>query len=304
MSEYSDFDRRAADSARARVADIWDDVLADWLSGREHLSASLARWRASYQGTGKGAVDLEHYPDPYVGDLRGVEHEPRTVLLGLNPGVGYDSLQSMNGLWAQRIARSGYSYCFRRSPEEDPKAWRELHGKRSRYWLHRVLFAQRWLNDQHASVRDILNFELYPWHSYKVNAPLLPPPDLIEKFVWEPVRELAVPEVFAFGAPWFQACQGLGLHPLALLGPPGQPITPEAPHWRLGFFELSHRQVVVVSSQPGYAGPPGSERLTQMRVLLNETRRQEAFRNRLIWTPDQVTVTPPSDSSKTARTRR
>lgn len=272
MDEHDEVPLPDSGSARERVADFWDEVLADWLAGREHPSANLARWRESYQGKGKGAVDLEHYPDPYVGDLRGVEHEPRMVLLGLNPGIGYDSLQSRSGLWARRIARSGYSYCFDRSPEEDPKGWRELHRTRSRYWQRCTLFAQRWLNDQHASVRDILNFELYPWHSYAVTAPMQPPADLIDRFVWAPVQELAVAEVFAFGRDWFKICETLGLRQMAMFGPDGDLIPSDVENWRLGFYQLPSRQVVVVSSQPGYAGPPKPDRLKMMRALLDEVR--------------------------------
>ena len=52
-------------SARERVADFWDNVLADWHPGDEHLAdAPLRRWHDSYVGRGDGAVDLDHYPDP------------------------------------------------------------------------------------------------------------------------------------------------------------------------------------------------------------------------------------------------
>ena len=88
----------AQGSRRQAVADFWDDVLTDWLEGGDALSPPLDRWNANYAGTGKGAVDLDHYPDPYVGDLRGVHAEPRLVVLGLNPGIGYPALQARDGV--------------------------------------------------------------------------------------------------------------------------------------------------------------------------------------------------------------
>lgn len=38
-------------------------------------------------------------------------------------------------------------------------------------------------------MHGILNFELYPWHSDAVTAPMVPPPAIIEKFVWRPCQE-------------------------------------------------------------------------------------------------------------------
>jgi len=155
MSQNSDFDRQPR--SQPECGSLTSGTRC-WTTGCPAESIFSRAGTVASQLPGNGAVDLERYPGPYVGDLRAVEYEPRVVLLGLNPGVGYDSLQSISGLWAQRIAGSGYSYCycFRRSPEEDPRAWRELHGKRSRYWLRCVLSAQWWLNDQPASVRSEL----------------------------------------------------------------------------------------------------------------------------------------------------
>jgi hypothetical protein len=81
-----------------------------------------------------------------------VRHEPRLVLLGLNPGVGYDALPGLHGTWAERIQDRGYSYCFDRSPAEDPLSWTALHGKPSAYWAKLTKFTQRWLQDQTTDV--------------------------------------------------------------------------------------------------------------------------------------------------------
>ena len=107
-------------SGRTHVADFWDEVVADWLNGQSHLTPPLDRWFTSYSGKGMGAPRLDFYPDPYIGDLRGIVREPRLVCLGLNPGVGYRGLHGDNGIWAARIREAGYSQCFQRSSGEDP----------------------------------------------------------------------------------------------------------------------------------------------------------------------------------------
>lgn len=149
-------------SARKEVADFWDAALQAWIDGHRTVDSPLLEWMESYRGVGAGVVDLDHYPDPYIGDLRGLRREPRLVFLGLNPGIGYDTLQGPAGTWTQRIADLGYSKCFERSPAEDPKSWMALHHKKSVYWRNILAFTGRWLGDPSATVSDVLNFELYP----------------------------------------------------------------------------------------------------------------------------------------------
>lgn len=257
-------------TSRRAVADFWDTQLRRWCSGRHDVSPELRSWFESYVGKGKGAVDLGHYPDPYVGDLRGVRAEPRLVILGLNPGVGYGPLQGPDGIWTRRIGEQGYSHCFRRSPAEDQEEWFAHHGKPSKYWENIERFTRRWLCDDTAGALDVLNLELYPWHSVGLTGTLTPPVDVVERFVWDPVQEIDVPDVFAFGKPWFSVCEQLGLTRLAHFGA-GRPWPVDAPPtWELAMYQLPSGQIVVVSAQPGFAGPPGSEKLEIMRGLVAE----------------------------------
>lgn len=257
-------------NSRTRIADFWDNALSYWIEGRPLDNPDLVRWQESYNGKGIGKVDLEHYPDPIVGDIRGIKHEPRLVLLGLNPGIGYDSLQSHKGVWTQRIAQHGYTYCLDRSPAADPLSWKALHGKESTYWRNAVSFTRRWLNDSNASIHDILNFELYPWHSRGVNGKMQPPADLIQKYIWDAVSEMKMSEVFAFGKEWFKIAGDLGLERIALYGPEGNELPGKfkMPHWRLGLYRVSPGQVLIVSSQSGYSGPPGEDRILVLREVL------------------------------------
>ena len=257
-------------NARTEVADFWDEVLDGWRPGEDHLDTDpLGKWFASYQGTGPGAVDLRHYPDPYIGDLRGIHHEPELVLLGLNPGIGYDSLQGDDGLWTKRIKNESYSKCLQRSPAEDPASWQALHGKKSAYWARLINFARRWSQRQDAGVHEILNFELYPWHSPRVTGPMIPPADILDRFIWAPAQEVATPAVFAFGAPWFKICDDLDLPVVAQYGQGGTPLPAPAPwHWRVCCYRLPSRQLAVVSAQQGYAGPPGGPGVEILRRIV------------------------------------
>jgi hypothetical protein len=256
---------------RHAIADFWDDVLDRWTSGQNHLVGPLGRWMTSYKGAGKGAVDLDHYPDPYVGDLRGLAHDPRLVVLGLNPGIGYDQLQGPDGIWTRRIREQSYSGCFERSPAQDTASWIALHGRQSVYWNALLRFARRWLEDDKAGPSDILALELYPWHSASVTAPMQPPSELIEQYVWAAVSEIDVPVVFALGAPWFKNVEALGLPQVALFGKGGVPFVEpvnEAANWRVGVYELPSGQHVVVNSQSGNGQPPGPDRTPILQATL------------------------------------
>ena len=255
---------------RARIADFWDNVLDLWIRGEDVMSLDpLARWAGAYAGSGDGAVDLRHYPDPYVGDLRGETHSARLVLLGLNPGIGFDELQARDGIWAKRVTETGLSRCFARSPAADPETWLKYRGKPSRYWENAIRFGRRWLEDDRVGVHDILNLELYPWHSNRMTAAMRVPSDIVAKYVFAPIAETDVPTVFAFGVAWFEVASSLGLHLLASptsveLGMPPS----DRSNWRVGVFQLSKRQRLLVSSQSGYSGPPGANRIIALRSIL------------------------------------
>ena len=255
-------------SARERVADLWDEVVANWRPGQDVWPGPLDDWFKSYRGRGSAAVDLDQYPDPWVGDLRGLVREPRVVVLGLNPGIGYEELQGPNGTWTKRVLDTGYSHCLHRSPPEDPAAWIPVHKRPSVYWVRVEHFARRWLGDTSAGHRDLLNFELYPWHSPKLTGGLASPPAIVREFVLDPVAEIAVPQVFAFGAAWFKVAAGLALPILASWETNRGDWPPEFTGWRVGVFGLPSGQQLVVSSQPGTGAPPSQAKVEALRVAL------------------------------------
>ena len=144
---------------------------------------------------------------------------------------------------------------------------RRRRGKhQSPFWSRLVKFAQRWLDDPSAGVADIVNFELYPWHSGKVHGSIAPASDIIHKYVFGPLSEFATNHVFAFGAPWFDLANAMGL---AVIKPAGQiPGSSPKSHWTAGTYEMPSRQILVVSSYSGGAGPPGAGNLPMFRRWL------------------------------------
>lgn len=256
-------------SARSRVADHWDEVIGAWRPGQDTWPGALHAWFTSYAGKREGKVDLDQYPDPWVGDLRGEKSEPRLVVLGLNPGVGYDRLQGVDGTWTERIREVGYSRCLQRSPAEDPETWLPEHGKQSPYWVRLANFAQRWLQDPSADHRQVLNFELYPWHSRKLTAGITSPPAVVKEYVLDPIGEIGVDDVFAFGAAWFEVGAALDLPLVARWGADGDPWPTRLAGWVVEVRRLPSGQRLVVSRQQGYSGPPGQQRLELLRERLD-----------------------------------
>jgi hypothetical protein len=126
------------------------------------------------------------------------------------------------------------------------------------------------LSDPEADFHDILNFELYPWHSKGLTAEIDTPPDLVERYVFDAIAEIGVPNVFAFGAPWFAVCEKLAA--ANKLKPTKRPHKPlgdsDSSSWTVGLYELRSKQVLAVSAQLGYAGPPGKPRIEIFRHLV------------------------------------
>jgi hypothetical protein len=189
-------------------------------------------------------------------------------VLGLNPGHYSPGLQSRTGTFATEIREFGpYSAWIRTHPyDRDP--WLALHGP-NRYYRARLEFVRRWLGDPAAGHHDMLIFELYPWHSTPITGPMRPPPDVITKFVWEPIGELTMRHVFAFGAAWAHLAAGpLRLRQVATLGRGGRDYGSRVPSRTVGLFELPSGQLLVAESHVGGAGPPSRDELERLREAL------------------------------------
>jgi hypothetical protein len=231
------------------------------------LPDPLPRWRDSY----RGEVDLTGYPEGFLGDLRGEEREPRLIALGLNPGVAYPPLQGPNGDWTQAIRRLTYSRSSEHRVPYNNAAWRRRHrGRDSHYWVKIVNFARRWLREPQAGVADILNIEMFPFHSRRLIGAITPPKDIIESFVWKPLLEFNTAHVFAFGSDWDPVCADLLGSPTASYGSGWTSLSDATNgNWRINVYPLAEKRIFV-SWQQGYAGPPGLGNIDELRRVVDE----------------------------------
>jgi hypothetical protein len=251
-------------SAVERVADFWNSLIAHWLAGEDALPGKLEPWFESYAGTGAGRVCRDAFAEPYLGGLRSM---PRFVILGLNPGEAVLDFQARDGIFAKAIRKAG---CYSAWAAPNPylsEEWSSVHGS-NRYHAARLHFARGWLGDSDLAPSELLTLELYPWHSKRVTAPIEPPADIIEEFIWQPLAEIPVDFVFAFGKPWLGACRALGLRELGRFGRGGQDFGSSVTSRTVVVFELPSRQRVLVLWQPGYAGPPALEDAQRLRRFL------------------------------------
>lgn len=256
-------------SARQRVAAFWDAHVESWLSGEDQLPRTLQGWFDSYVGVGPGAVTREGFPEPYHGDLLGLEHTPRMVVLGLNPGEFRTRFQARGGIFAKEVAEHGsYSRWATTCPYNRPPWTLPQEMGENRYYRARLVFTRRWLQDPSADHRDLLIFECYPWHSKSITAPLRPPPESIEEFVWEPIAELPVRDVFAFGRPWDGMARALKLPLTGELGSGGTAYGSKVPGRAVRTYGLPSGQRLVVEWHPGSAGPPSAEETALLRDAL------------------------------------
>ena len=253
---------------RTRVADFWDGVLDKWRGDPTlaDLPAPLHRWRQSYRGD----VDLTCYPDAFVGDLRGEASEPQLIVLGLNPGVAYSDLQGATGEWTHAIRRLTYSRSSQQRVPYNNDAWNLRHGKKSSYWGRLVNFAKRWLQKTRATPADIINFEMFPFHSKGLTHRIAPPRDIVDSFVWKPLSEMKAPVVFAFGSDWVPVCVELLGKSIAQYGDGGRQLRDTTNgNWQVNVFPLAEKRIIV-SWQRGYAGPPGPGNTDELRRVVRD----------------------------------
>jgi hypothetical protein len=198
-------------------------------------------------------VTRDGFVEPYIGDLRG---EPRMVILGLNPGQYFPAMQARTCMFAEEIRRAGSYSSWAATHPYDREPWWSFRGGRNTYFTSRLRFAANWLDDPSVTHNDMLIFELYPWHSTAVTAPIRPPGDVIDQFVWLPVSEIDTAYVFAFGKHWASLAEQLNLPTVACLGHGGEPYGSQVPSRAVRVHPLPSGQLLVIEWHAGSAGPP------------------------------------------------
>jgi hypothetical protein len=246
----------------AELTAYWDQAIGRFLVGGPAVppDPQLRSWFEAYRGHGRGEVNLDALPEPYLGAL---DHRPVGVFLGLNPGQAHLGFQGRSGLFADEIRHHGtYSAWAATWPYlRDP--WVATMGPNPHH-TSRLDFLPTWTGQPTLTADAMVAFELYPWHSTAVTAPMRPDPGIVREFVWQPIRELSVP-VFAFGKPWFGLLEdGLGLQVVDRLGVGGRRYPTEVPSRAVLVLCGEDGPVVIAERHLGSAGPP---RRSETRVL-------------------------------------
>ena len=250
--------------ALERLIETWDEAVDDFLAGRTSLSPDLAAWFASYAGKGSGAVDPEAMPEPFLGPLK--PHGAKVVFLALNPGRPF-AFQRRDGFFAKRVRECGsYSKWAATWPYIDGD-WEAANQPPNRHHQARLKFMRTWFGDEGLTAESMVAFELYPWHSTRVTATIRPDPELIKRYIWEPIAELGRPLVFAFGAPWFPILRDhLELDVVASLGRGGDDYGSSVPSRSVVALEGPNGVKVVAERHAGSAGPPSAAETAKLKT--------------------------------------
>jgi hypothetical protein len=214
----------------------------------------------AYRGRGRGAVNPHALPEPYQGAL---DHQPVAVFLALNPGQADLDFQGRSGLFADEIRHHGTYSAWAATWPYLRNPWVATKGTNPHLTSH-LAFLRTWTGQPTLTADAMVTFELYPWHSTAVTAPMRPDPEIVREFIWHPIRQLGAP-VFAFGKPWFDVLEhGLGLRVMDRLGAGGRPYPTEAPSRRVLVLRGEDGPVVVAERHIGSARPPNP---SETRVL-------------------------------------
>jgi hypothetical protein len=112
-------------------------------------------------------------------------------------------------------------------------------------------------------------FELFPWHSRGVTAPMQPNPKIVREFIWEPISEFGNVPVFAFGAPWFPLLEHhLGLRVVVRLGASGKGYGSVVSSRSVLVLETPTGGLVIAEKHLGGAGPPSPDETERLRQAL------------------------------------
>jgi hypothetical protein len=249
--------RKAAMVTCAELTAYWDQAIGGFLDGGPAVPPDDRRMRSWFEayrgpGGGRGAVDLEALPEPYLGAL---DRRPVGVFLDLHPGQAHQDFQGRSGRFADEIRHHvtysawAATWPYLRNP------WVATMGA-NRHHTSRLAFLGTWTNQPALTADAMVVFELYPWHIATMAAPMWPDPGIVREFIWQPVRELGAP-VFAFGKPWFDLLEdGFGLQVVDRLGAGGRPYPTKVPSRAVLVLRDQDGPVVIAVWQMGYAGPP------------------------------------------------
>lgn len=254
-------------SARTRLVQVWDAEILRFLKGEPTPSPGLQPWFKSYSGKGAGAVDLDAFPEPFLGPLMG---SPKVAFLALNPGIAYPDFQYRpEGVFVKELEKETYTDWAAR--------WRYLDEEKPRvdggFTFHdqRRTFMRNWFDDASLDRDDMLSFELYPWHSKMLKASLKPEAVTVNEFVLEPIAEAGIRHTFAFGADWIGVLDGLGLDRIITLGEGGEAYPTSVKSRTFVMYRGQGDTRILVGKHQGSAGPPSA---SETKILRDELAKR------------------------------
>ncbi|MDE0334541.1 MAG: hypothetical protein OXI64_06245 [Defluviicoccus sp.] len=255
----------ALGSACRAVSQFWDTVVEEFLAdGR--IPESVEPWASSYQGKGKGVVDRDALPELFLGPLT----KPRAVFLALNPGKPDPRFHHRGGIFVHEIREKGSYSAWAASWPYLRDPWVSKNGRNSHH-RRRLRFLRDWIDNPELPCSAMVSFELYPWHSHGITAPIGggAAREFIQEHVWEPVKELGVP-IFAFGAPWFSILKRIPeLKVVRCLGNGGIGYGSSA-KTRSVIVLQGGGLTVIAEKHSGSAGPPSRDETMRLREALDD----------------------------------
>lgn len=252
-----------------QLADMWNDVVDNWLRGGSSIPDHLRPWFKAYRGTGRGEVDPEAFPEPFLGELTS---PPAAVVLSLNPGKVFPDFQYRDGQFAREIRdRGSYSRWAAEWPYLRGGDFQMGEGGGPNFHKVRWNFLKNWYQSHDLPAARMLAFELYPWHSLGLTAPILfrskEVQGFVERFIWEPIIDSGAPYVFAFGKDWFPVVRTLADEELVLLGHEGEPC-PFRVADRTVLVARANDMLVIASKTHNYAAPLPRDEITVLQGAL------------------------------------
>ena len=91
---------------------------------------------------------------------------------------------------------------------------------------------------------------------------------VVDEFVWQPLSELSIDPLFAFGRPWEAVAHALNLRLVDALGVGGRQYGSTVLNRAVRVFALTSGQRLVVEWHSGSAGPPRSSEVHLLREAL------------------------------------
>lgn len=271
-------------NAAQGLKELWDEVVAGWLEGGSTVPDELKPWFDSYGGKGRGTVDPEAFPEPFLGDLT---TKPSGVVLALNPGEVFPNFQYRDGHFANEIRQLGsYSRWAATWPYLRDEGPRLPKGRGRKFHNMRWSFLKNWYRAPALPASTMLAFELYPWHSTGLTAPILmSAPDVahfIERYIWQPIIDSGAQYVFGVGKDWFPVLRSLASEELVTLGRDGEPCPFTEPTRTVLVCRGPGEMLIIVNKIGNVASPipaRDTEILQQELLKRGILKEEPAWRN-------------------------